>query len=306
MDFAALLAPREPELLRLARDLYASRPDLQKAFPSESAAFCQWLAVHGVLEYPALAPFYPPLPPTGLRATVCGGLPMASHLYTGAEDFKMLGELFELFAQRPLTSLRSVFDFGCGCARVLRWFQMALPTVPRHGADVRAETIAWCQHNLVGTYARNATMPPLPFADASMDLTYALSVFSHLSREQNLVWMAELARVTKPDGLILVSTHGAFALALCARSPEHQSTLQIGADEARTILRSLARESFAHRVLPAAIRESADGVADDYGQAFFNELFARDHWSQFAEFVGCVPCGLNLFQDMYALRPRPR
>ena len=304
MDFATLLAPREPELIRLARDIYASRGDLRKAFPLDSAAFCQWLAVHGVLEYPKLAESYPPMPPAELRATVCGGLPLASHLYTGTEDFKMLGELFELFAQRPLPSLRSVLDFGCGCARVLRWFQVALPMVPRYGADVREQTIVWCQQNLVGTYARTATMPPLPFATASMDLTYALSVFSHLSREQNLAWMAELARVTKPDGRILVSTHGSFALALCARSAEHQSTLQITAEEARDILRGLPSQSFAHRVLPTSIRESADGVADDYGQAFFNEVFARDHWSPMTEFLGCVPCGLNLFQDMYALRPR--
>ena len=70
MDFAALLAPREPELIRLARDIYASRGDLQKVFPLDSAAFCQWLAVHGVLEYPKLAESYPPLPPAELRATV--------------------------------------------------------------------------------------------------------------------------------------------------------------------------------------------------------------------------------------------
>jgi SAM-dependent methyltransferase len=187
---------------------------------------------------------------------------------------------------------------------VLRWFQTALPDAHLHGADVRAATIDWCRQNLRGTFVANGTQPPLPFADRSLDLVYALSVFSHLGRHQNLAWMRELARVTRPDGLILVSTHGAFAAALCSRSPEHQQTLQIDAAEARVILRALAHEPFVHRVLPAAIRQSADGVAGDYGQAFFNELFAREQWADYTEFLGCVPCGLDLFQDMYVLRPR--
>lgn len=305
MDLARLLAPRDPELRRLAAELYAARPDLRAAFPGpDSAGFGQWLGVHGVLEDARVARFHPPLPPEGLRATVCGGASPASHLYTGAEDCKMLLELYELFAQRPATSLASVFDFGCGCGRTLRWFQTVLPAARLHGADVRAAAIAWCQQHLRGTFATNGTMPPLALPDHSLDLTFALSVFSHLSREQNLAWMRELARVTRPDGLILVSTHGAFAAALCTRSAEHQQTLQIGADEAATILRSLATQPFVHRVLPAAVRASADGVADDYGQAFFTEWFAREAWSDVVEFLGCVPCGLNLFQDMYALRPR--
>ncbi len=304
MDIARLLAPRDPDLQRLAGEIYAARPDLQQAFPRDSLTFCQWLGTYGVLEYPDVARCYPPLPPESLRATVCGGLAMGSHLRSGAEDLAMLAELFSTYAERPFAGVRSVLDFGCGCGRVLRWFQTALPGAHLHGADVRAATIAWCQQNLRGTFVANGTLPPLPFADGSIDLVYALSVFSHLGLDQCLAWMRELARVTRPDGLILVSSHGAFAAALCARSPEHQQTLQIDAAEARVIQRALAHEPFVHRVLPAAIRESAEGVADDYGQAFFTERFAREQWAASTEFLGCVPCGLNLFQDMYALRPK--
>ncbi|MBL8756255.1 MAG: class I SAM-dependent methyltransferase, partial [Planctomycetes bacterium] len=216
----------------------------------------------------------------------------------------MLAELWHTFADRPFDAVRSVLDFGCGCGRVLRWFQTALPEAHLHGADVRAATIDWCRQNLRGTFVANGVVPPLPFADASLDLVYALSVWSHLGLEQNLAWMREMARVTKPDGLILVSTHGAFAAALCARSRDHQQTLQIDANDARVILRTLAREPFVHRVLPQAIRDSADGVADDYGQAFFTERFARERWADCTELLGCVPCALNLFQDMFVLRPR--
>lgn len=305
MDLARLLAPRDAQLLHIAAELYAARPDLRAAFPvRESAGFWQWLGTHGVLEDARVAAACPPLPPESLRATACGGNTLASHLYTGAEDFRMLGELFELFAQRSIETVGSVFDFGCGCGRVLRWFQQALPAARLYGGDVREATIAWCQQNLRGSFASNGTLPPLALPDRSCDLVYALSVFSHLGREQNLAWMRELVRITRPDGLILVSTHGAFAAAVCTRSPEHQLVLQIDRADAARILRDLAREPFVHRVLPAAVRAAADGVAEDYGQAFFTELFARSAWAEYAEFVGCVPCALNLFQDVHVLRPR--
>jgi len=306
MELARLLAPRDPALQRLAREIHASRQDLQQALPLDSLSFCQWLGTYGLLEYPELGRFFPPLPPESLRATICGGLAMGLHLRTGAEDLAMLAELWQTFSERPFDSIGSVLDFGCGCGRVLRWFQTALPNAHLHGADVRAVSIDWCRQNLRGTFVTNDLLPPLPFADRSLDLVYALSVWSHLGREQNLAWLREIARVTKPDGLIMVSTHGAFAAALCARSPEHQAMLQSDPEEARTILRAIGRESFVHRVLPQAIRDSADGVADDYGQAFFTERFVREHWADCTEYLGCVPCALNLYQDMFVLRPRVR
>jgi SAM-dependent methyltransferase len=305
MDLASLLAPRDSALTRLAEDVYRTRPDLQAAFPDpRGAEFRQWLGVYGLLENPAVAAFYPALPPEELRATVCGGRALPSHLRTGAEDFRSLAELFEVFAARSIESVRTTLDFGCGCGRLVRWFETALPHAHHHGADVRVAAIDWCRQNLRGTFLANGTMPPLALPDASIDFTFALSVFSHLSAEQSLHWMRELVRVTKPDGLVLVSTHGTFALALCSRSPEHQHLLKMDAATARELLRELPRRHFLHRVSPAASRLAADGVADDYGQAFFDEIHAREAWAGFAEYLGCVPCGLNLFQDFHAVRPR--
>jgi SAM-dependent methyltransferase len=305
MELARLLAPRDQRLLALAHEIYRARPDLQAAFPTpESAGFAQWLGVHGVREDARLAAFYPPLPPDALRATVCGGHELASHLYTGAEDFRMLAELFEIFAQRPIETVGSVLDFGCGCGRALRWFQTALPDAQLFGADVRRVSIDWCQRHLRGRYLANDLAPPLDLPSGSIDLVYALSVFSHLAEPQAKAWLAELARVVKPDGLILVSTHGAFALALCTRSPEHQALLHITPDEAKELLRALPQRHFLHRVLPATIRDAADGVAADYGQAFFTDTYARQAFADSTELVGHVPCGLALFQDMFALRRR--
>jgi len=307
MDLSRLFVPRDPALQRLAARILGDRPDLRAAFPvADGTAFWQWLGTYGLLEHAEVAAHDPPLPPAGLRATACGGATMATHLYTGAEDCRMLLELTALLGDRPPAELGTILDFGCGCGRALRWFAQALPDAALHGVDVRRASVEWCAANLPGAYACTGTMPPLPFADASFDLVYALSVFSHLNLAQQHAWMRELLRVTRPTGLVLASTHGAFAAAVCTRSVEHQDLLQIDAADARSIVRALAHEPFVHRVLPARIRAAADGVADDYGQAFFGETFARTAFAEFAEYRGGVPCALNLFQDVHAWRPRRR
>ena len=306
MDLARILDLRDEALLRLVGEVYAGRADLRDAFPDpKGAEFLRWVGVHGLLEYEGIAAHYPALPPHELRATACGGPSLESHLMTGVADFYTVGELFEVFADRSIESVRSVLDFGCGCGRLLRWFQAGLPECDLVGADVRHASMQWCRDNLKGTFLASGTEPPLDLPDDSADLTVALSVFSHLNREQSIAWMKELARVTKRDGLILVSTHGAFALGVTMRSANHQALLDIPVDEVPEMIRSLSKEGFLHRVASTEMRRRADGVADDYGEAFLTEDFARTQWGRVAEVVGCVPVALNMFQDVYALRPLP-
>lgn len=105
---------------------------------------------------------------------------------------------------------KSVLDFGCGLARTLRhltedgWHLV--------GSDVDAESIAWSRQALPGLRLEvNGQKPPLPFAEASFDAVYAISVFSHFSAEEQSLWAAELARVLKPKGVAVVTTMGPWA-----------------------------------------------------------------------------------------------
>jgi len=305
MDLARLLTPPGEGFLELLRSIHARRADLQAAFPDPLApGMRQWMGVNGALEHPEeVAGFYPPVPPEELRHTACGGLTEQSHLYTGVEDFRVVAELFEIFARRPLEEIGRVYDFGCGCGRLLRWFGLGLEGVECVGSDVRAASVAWCGENLPGRYFANDVQPPLELETDSVDLVVSLSTFSHFNRASNLAWIEELARVCRPDGLILLTTHGAFALALISRSAEHQVGLNMKAGAAIDFLRRLTAERFLFHGVPAELIAKLDGPEDDYGQAFFTERFVEELWSPYVELVGCVPVGLNLFQDFYALRP---
>ena len=103
----------------------------------------------------------------------------------------------------------SLLDFGCGCGRVVRTWR-SLPDTAVHGTDYSPDAVAWCRANLAfASFDVNGLEPPLPHADASFDFVYALSVFTHLPDSLQHRWVAELRRVLRPEGVLLLTTHGA-------------------------------------------------------------------------------------------------
>jgi SAM-dependent methyltransferase len=104
--------------------------------------------------------------------------------------------------------LDAVLDFGCGCGRVLRCWNSVQGPRP-NGCDYNPRLVDWCRSNLPFADARvNQLAPPLAYRDGEFDLVYAFSVFTHLTEDLQLAWMSELARITKPGGFVLFSTHG--------------------------------------------------------------------------------------------------
>ena len=101
-----------------------------------------------------------------------------------------------------------MLDFGCGCGRVLRYWQ-GLPQTEIHGAEPSEPLAEWCRRNLpFARIVRTRALPPLPYESAGFDLVYAVSVFTHLTEQEQLLWTAELARILRPGGLLLLTLHG--------------------------------------------------------------------------------------------------
>jgi SAM-dependent methyltransferase len=143
----------------------------------------------------------PPLPPRRLMVRVAGTADPDWFLRSGRAAYDAIA------SQVPMGELQSVLDFGCGCGRVTRYWHAHAASVS--GTDVSADAIAWCRRNLpFATFAQNRLEPPLPFADASFDLVYALSVLTHLTAELQVAWRDELRRVLRQGGRLLVTTHG--------------------------------------------------------------------------------------------------
>lgn len=110
---------------------------------------------------------------------------------------------------RSVAGCERVLDFGCGCGRTLLWFREMASGTRFYGTDIDAEAIAWCQGNLpFATFGVNQPLPPLSYPDEHFDLVYALSVFTHLSEEQQHRWIDELHRVLRPGGIALLTFLG--------------------------------------------------------------------------------------------------
>jgi SAM-dependent methyltransferase len=165
-----------------------------------------------------------PLPSPGLILRVAGTPDIEWFLESGAAGFRSLRDALSEQGT-DVARLRSVLDFGCGCGRVTRHWAGVGPRV--WGCDYNPALVSWCRTHLgFARFEVNALGPPLPFADASFDLVYALSVFTHLTEDLQTAWMAELHRVLEPGGLLAVTVHGArYAGEL---SPEERRRFQEG------------------------------------------------------------------------------
>ncbi|HEY0169560.1 MAG TPA: class I SAM-dependent methyltransferase [Pyrinomonadaceae bacterium] len=135
-----------------------------------------------------------------------------------APDFLSSGgeavDEFEAHAQSVGASLLSsprVLDFGCGVGRILRALSLRRGgSAGLCGTDIDAEAIRWCQKNYarLAEFSVNPHEPPMSYADNSFDLVYSMSVFTHLPEEMQHAWLAELRRVTRPGGHLLLTYHG--------------------------------------------------------------------------------------------------
>ena len=147
-----------------------------------------------------------PLPPATLRVRVAGNADAEWFLEGGRLAEETLRGALERAGTR-LEDMAAILDFGCGCGRVMR----RLGDLPgeRRGSDFYGPAVEWCRENLpFATFVRNGLEPPLPFGDREIELVYAFSVLTHLPVDLQHAWVAELARVLRPGGYLLLSTHG--------------------------------------------------------------------------------------------------
>lgn len=147
-----------------------------------------------------------PVPPPHLIVRVAGTPDASWFLESGRLAAQSITEVLER-ADTPIESFDSMLDFGCGCGRVVRhWADL---DVKVSGSDLSGAAIDWCRENLpFARFETNGLSPPLAFADGSFDFAYALSVLTHLPEAIQRDWMDELRRVLRPDGFVLVTTHG--------------------------------------------------------------------------------------------------
>jgi SAM-dependent methyltransferase len=151
-----------------------------------------------------------PIPPVELATRVGPGEsddPIEAYLREGAAVRQRIDRM--LPADWSWAGKR-VLDFGCGSARVLRQFLPEAGQAELWGCDIDGPSIAWIEANLSPPLHvfGNGLAPPLALDDASFDLVYATSVFTHIGDLWS-DWLLELHRILAPGGRLVSSYLGA-------------------------------------------------------------------------------------------------
>lgn len=115
---------------------------------------------------------------------------------------------------RDFASFERLLDFGCGCGRALALMEALAPDVELHGVDIDGDAVGWAAGHLpFAQWHVGPHEPPLAFPDEHFDLVVNHSVFTHLDERMQDLWLAELRRVVRPGGILLLTVHGETMIA---------------------------------------------------------------------------------------------
>jgi len=232
-------------------------------------------------EHPSLT-----IPSPELRYNVVGPCTIQQFLHGGEQTVNDI-EAALRSVNKSLSGIREMLDFGCGCGRLVLALQgRRFAELRVTACDVDESAVDWCQQYLKDIKCiANLALPPTPFANESFDLIWCGSVFTHLDENHQDLWLGELNRVLKPNGILLASVHGPHLW-----EPRLPSWT----------LRKLRKKGLVFA------RTGADtGIHPSWYQvAWHTEQYIREHWASVFEILGYRPKGLNDYQDVVIAQRR--
>lgn len=258
-------AAAEARLAQLVRDVETRQSQIETALQLD----------HG---------FLPP-PPKHLQVRIGGVyVNFISHGHTICEQ---IDRHLTAVVGKGVSGFESVLDFGCGCGRVTRPTRRRLGPGPKlHGIDIDPEAIEWARANYgsLADFRVGPAMPPTTYAADTFDLIYGISVFTHLPEDMQFAWLDELRRITRPGGVLLLTTHGELFL---QRRPEWASD-------------PLAvRRGFVYRA-----GGDTPGLPGFYQDSYHSHEYIRREWGERFEVLHITPAGLDEWQDVVVLQKR--
>ncbi|HEV7456852.1 MAG TPA: class I SAM-dependent methyltransferase [Roseococcus sp.] len=101
-----------------------------------------------------------------------------------------------------------VLDFASGYGRVTRYLAEVFGRGRVWASDVQPGSMEFCRSTLGVNVLPSTPRPDGLASTQRFDLIFVASLFSHLPRETFAPWLAALARLLRPGGVIAFSVHG--------------------------------------------------------------------------------------------------
>jgi SAM-dependent methyltransferase len=165
-----------------------------------------------------------PVPELAQIIRVHGGNTQCQFLVEGYSAYVKLEQVLYRATSSVFADHSRILDFGCGCGRVARY--LAESCARRiTGTDIDRENVEWCRRHLPGEFVVNEPAPPLPFEQNTFDCVIANDVFSHFPEDISAAWLAELRRVCRDGGILIVTIASSRAFATAHISADHFSQI---------------------------------------------------------------------------------
>jgi len=235
-----------------------------------------------------------PVPPLALRLRVSG---LADETDFGSSGWQSAADFRRALAgvARAIPQFPRILEWGCGCGRILMQLPVDLEQQELHGCDIDGEAIAWLQANYPRWHTfQNGGLPPLPYADGSIDLILNHSVLTHLDEAYQDAWLDELGRILTPDGVLTV--HGPFAYQrwLSTLQPDDPTTARLIGE---------SREALATKGIWFLDDDAwAADFPKYYQSTFHTPWYIFEHWTRYFDILSYIPRGSLAHQDMILLR----
>lgn len=118
-------------------------------------------------------------------------------------------KLLNLYKNYNNISNSIVLDWGCGCSRLTRHLR-DYNFKEIHGADIDKKNIAWSKNNFkdIKYQLINPSKNKTTYKKNKFDLIVGHSVFTHLNEKDQFLWLIELHRILKTNGIAAVTILG--------------------------------------------------------------------------------------------------
>jgi SAM-dependent methyltransferase len=111
----------------------------------------------------------------------------------------------EVLRFHGLTDGMSIYDLGCGCGRTAQALQRSGWTGTYAGADIVKSLVKHVLDKCPGYDAFLHRELSIRSEDASLDMVFHWSVFTHLFPEECFIYMREIYRALRPGGKMIFS-----------------------------------------------------------------------------------------------------
>ncbi len=235
-------------------------------------------------------------------------------IFVGKSNEEALAEAFLFYkivkaGSYPIGRQTRILDFGVGWGRIVRFFLNDVDADRLHGVDVDEEIIQVAlSSGVAGRLSTIGPTAPLRYPDGYFEIIYAFSVFSHLSEASAKFWLAELMRVLKPGGTLVLTTTTDKFLELCeACSYKLADRNSYEEDYARMFPNpaDARRRYAAGEHVYAAVAGNAEVLeASNYGWAAMPPAFVHGQIGDQAEWIHFTEAREELPQGVFSIRKR--